>query len=105
MPDIFFNLGIALAYFALPFLVYRLIRLSPLMPFRSVMWMFMVFILACGTSHITKVLTEIYGGVFYLLDLFACGVTFTSSIMTALLLLKHGKRMFGLIQNLLELDT
>ncbi|ONG42365.1 hypothetical protein BKE38_29545 [Pseudoroseomonas deserti] len=95
------NIGVALAYFAIPLCLWRLLRQAALLPFRSVLVMFVIFILACGTSHLTKVLTLFLGGWAYWLDATACTVTLVASLATALGLLRHGRRIAGLAGRLL----
>jgi hypothetical protein len=94
------NLGIAAAYFAIPFALWRFLRRAEALPFRSVGIMFLVFILACGTSHVTRVLTLFLGGWTYWLDAAVCTVTVIASLGTALGLLRHGPRIAGLTARL-----
>ncbi|WP_419899063.1 hypothetical protein [Roseomonas sp. USHLN139] len=95
------HLGVALAYFAIPLCLARLLRQTALLPFRSVLVMFVLFILACGASHLTKVLTLFVGGWAYWLDAAACSVTLIASLATALGLLRHGSEIAGLAGRLL----
>lgn len=85
------NLGVALAYYAIPFAIWRFVRRFPVLPYRSVAIMFLIFILACGTSHVTRVLTLFVGGWAYWLDAAVCAVTFVASLGTAFGLLRHGR--------------
>jgi hypothetical protein len=105
-PDVAFNLGIAMAYFAIPFALYRLIRSfdNLLLPFRSLLWMFTIFIFACGTSHIARITSLLFGGGYYLFDILVCGITFASSVITALLLFKNGRQYLELLKGMLELQ-
>ena len=95
------NLGVALAYYMIPLLMWRLAGRYPVIPFRSVIAMFVVFILACGTTHVTKVLTLFIGGWTYWLDVVVCGVTMVASLGTAIGLLRHGPRIAALTGRLL----
>src|ERR1041385_2171165 len=48
------DLGVWSAYFAIPcILVYFVLRRRDI-PFRSIFWLFGVFILACGTTHLME---------------------------------------------------
>ncbi|MGG5812129.1 hypothetical protein [Falsiroseomonas sp. CW058] len=87
------NLGVAMAYFAIPFAIWRFLRRVELLPFRSVMVMFLVFILACGTSHLTRVATLFLGGAAYWVDAAVCTVTMIASLGTAIGLMRHGPRI------------
>jgi len=87
------NLGVAVAYFMIPFALWRFLRGFDALPFRSVIVMFVVFILACGTSHVTKVMTLFIGGWSYWLDAAVCTVTLIASLGTAIGLVRHGSRI------------
>ncbi|MFC0384869.1 hypothetical protein [Muricoccus vinaceus] len=87
------NLGVAAAYFMIPFALWRFLRRFETLPFRSVLVMFVVFILACGTSHITKVMTLFLGGWTYWLDAAVCSLTLIASLGTAIGLVRHGRRI------------
>ena len=95
------NLGVALAYFAIPFALWRFLRHAEALPFRSVGIMFVIFILACGTSHITKVMTLFVGGWAYWVDAAVCTVTMVASLGTAIGLVRHGRRIAVLAGRLL----
>ncbi len=95
------NLGIALAYFVIPFALWRFLRRAEMLPFRSVGIMFLVFIFACGTSHVTRVLMLFLGGWAYWLDAAVCTVTVIASLGTAIGLLRHGPRIAALTGRLL----
>ena len=95
------NLGVAAAYFMIPFALWRFLRRSETLPFRSVLVMFLVFILACGTSHITKVMTLFLGGWTYWLDAAVCTVTLIASLGTAIGLMRHGRRIATLASRLI----
>lgn len=102
-PDIAFNLGIAFSYFCIPMALYRLVSTfrRTFMPFRSVIWMFVVFIMACGMSHVSRVLTILYGGGFYLLDIAICGTTCIASLIATVILICNGEQLLTLVRNLL----
>jgi hypothetical protein len=91
--EVLTNLGVALAYYTIPLVLWRFVRRFPTLPFRSVAVMFLVFILACGTSHLTRVLTLFIGGWAYWLDAAVCSVTVVASLATALGLLRHGPQI------------
>ncbi len=95
------NLGVAAAYFMIPLALWRFLRRFQALPFRSVLVMFVLFILACGTSHITKVLTIFVGGWAYWLDAAVCAVTLVASLGTAIGLARHGRRLGMLAGQLL----
>ena len=90
------NLGIALAYYMIPFAIWRFLRRMDALPFRSVLFMFVIFIFACGTTHITRVLTLFIGGWAYWLDAAVCGLTLIASLGTALGLVRHGPQIISL---------
>jgi len=51
------NVFIALAYFSIPILLYYLIKRSRHnLPFQRVFWLFLLFILACGVTHVMDAL-------------------------------------------------
>jgi hypothetical protein len=58
--------------------------------------MFLIFIFACGTTHITRVLTLFIGGWTYWLDAAVCAVTVVASLATALGLVRHGREIAAL---------
>lgn len=43
---------IGIAYFLIPFILFKLIRQRKDLPFLNIFWLFILFILACGTTHI-----------------------------------------------------
>jgi hypothetical protein len=91
--EVLSNLAIATAYFLIPLALWRFLRHLPTLPFRSVGIMFLVFILACGTSHLTRVMTLFVGGWAYWLDAAVCGLTAVASLGTGLLLARHGPQI------------
>ncbi len=93
VAEVVSNLGVAVAYYVIPFAIWRFLRRLPALPFRSVGLMFLLFILACGTSHVTRVLTLFVGGWTYWLDAAVCSVTLVASLGTALGLARHGPQI------------
>jgi len=106
IPDIIFNVGIAVAYFAIA-LGLRIVtrRTTMILPFRTMITMFALFILACGVSHLTRIGTVLFGGWFYIFDLVTCGLTFFASIATAVLLLKNGRKLLKLTREIIEVSS
>jgi hypothetical protein len=102
--EVLTNAGIALAYFMIPFALWRFLRNFPTLPFRSVWVMFVILILACGTSHLSRVLNLFLGGWTYWLDVVVCGVTLVASLGTAIGLLRHGRRIVLLTHDLLAVQ-
>ena len=94
--EVISNLGIALAYYMIPFALWRFARRFEALPFRSVATMFVIFILACGTSHVTRVMSLFLGGWTYWLDAAVCAVTLVASLGTAIGLVRHGPRIVAL---------
>lgn len=76
--------AIALAYFSIPIALFHFLRFRTDAPFRSVVWMFSVFILACGLTHAMSIVTvwNGYYGIQGMLKL----VTAVASIGTAIML-------------------
>lgn len=99
--EVITNLGIALAYFLIPFALWRFLRRVDTLPFRSVWVMFVIFIFACGTSHITRVATLFLGGWTYWVDAAVCTVTLIASLGTAIGLIRHGPRIVEVTGRLL----
>lgn len=94
--EVLSNLAIAGAYFLIPVALWRFLRHVPDLPFRSVAVMFVVFILACGTSHLTRIATLFLGGGTYWLDAAVCTVTAVASLGTAIGLARHGPEIMRL---------
>jgi hypothetical protein len=101
--EVITNLGVALAYYVIPFALWRFLRRFETLPFRSVLVMFVIFILACGTSHVTRVINLFLGGWTYWLDVAVCGVTVIASLGTAIGLIRHGPRIVHLTGRLLAM--
>jgi hypothetical protein len=99
--EVVVNVGIALAYYMIPFVLWRFVQKVSVLPFRSVTVMFLIFIFACGTSHLTRVLNLFLGGWTYWLDVVVCGITLVASLGTALGLVRHGPRIVALTGRLL----
>lgn len=95
------NVGIAIAYFIIPFALWRFLRRAEFVPFRSVLAMFVVFILACGASHLTRVATLFIGGGAYWVDAAVCTITMIASLGTAIGLVRHGPRILAVTGQLL----
>lgn len=97
------NLGIAAAYFLIPFAILRFLKgAHGVMPFRSVLVMFFVFILSCGLGHLTHLVTLFVGGWAYWLHAGVMQVTMVASIGTALGLLRHGRAIGSLAVRLAQ---
>jgi hypothetical protein len=101
VAEVLTNLGVAAAYYVIPFAIWRFMRGLPSLPYRSVAVMFLVFILACGTSHVTRVLTLFFGGWAYWLDAAVCAVTVVASLGTAIGLMRHGPHIATTVGRLL----
>jgi hypothetical protein len=99
--EVITNVGIAIAYFMIPVALWRFTRGQEALPFRSVWVMFVIFILACGTSHLTRVASLFLGGWVYWLDVAVCSVTLVASLGTAIGLVRHGPRIASLTGRLL----
>lgn len=99
--EVVLNVGIALAYYLIPVALWRFVRKLPTLPFRSVSVMFLLFIFACGTSHLTRVLNLFLGGWTYWLDVAVCAVTLIASLGTAIGLVRHGPRILALTARIL----
>jgi signal transduction histidine kinase len=46
------DIMIGLAYFAIPFLLYRIVVKRRELPFSTIFWLFIAFIMLCGTTHL-----------------------------------------------------
>lgn len=99
--EVLSNLGIALAYYLIPFALWRFAWRMEGLPFRSVAVMFVIFIMACGTSHLTRILTLFVGGWTYWLDVAVCTVTMVASLATAFGLFRHGPAILALTGRML----
>lgn len=75
---------ITLAYYSIPLLLVYFIRRRSDIPFGAVFWMFGVFIIACGTTHLISIF-EIWHGVYWLSGSVKA-VTAAASVGTAMML-------------------
>ena len=75
---------IALAYFSIPFMLVRLIRRRKDLPFSGVFWMFSLFIVSCGCTHIMSIVVIWHP--FYWIEGGVKGITAAASIATAIML-------------------
>ena len=86
------------AYFAIPFLLFRIINKRKDIPFPKIIWLFIAFILLCGTTHL------IDAGIFwwpaYRLSALVRFITAMTSIFTVFALYK----ILPMIYNLRTLD-
>jgi PAS domain S-box-containing protein len=48
------DLGVWSAYFAIPLVLWHFLRRRPDLPFRRVVWLFVAFILLCGSTHLME---------------------------------------------------
>jgi len=100
--QVMLDLGIALAYFAIPV---GLFIFGRTLPFRSLVTMFMLFILGCGLTHVTKIAVLLLGGWTYYLHLAVSGLTLTASIITAAAIFFHGRALFALLNRVFVLAS
>jgi hypothetical protein len=96
------NLGIAIAFFMIPVALWRFTRRFEALPFRSVWIMFVIFILACGTSYLTRVASLFLGGWVHWVDVAVCAAALVASLGTAIGLVRHGPRIAMLSGRLLQ---
>ena len=75
---------IAIAYFSIPFALYHFLRRRPDVPFRGVLWMFSIFILACGVTHVMSIVV-VWNG-YYLMQGALKALTSLASLVTACML-------------------
>jgi serine phosphatase RsbU (regulator of sigma subunit)/anti-sigma regulatory factor (Ser/Thr protein kinase) len=75
---------IALAYFSIPFMIVRFIRKRKDVPFSAAFWMFSVFIVSCGLTHLMAIL--VIWDPLYWLEGGIKGVTAVASVATAIML-------------------
>lgn len=97
--------GIALAYFLIPFGIYKVIKLSNLEKNRHIVrvfYLFVVFILACGTTHLIKVITIWYP--IYWISAYINMLTMVVSLTAATILLRTINEASQYINNKLELE-
>jgi len=75
---------IALAYFSIPALLVHFVRKRPDIPFGRIFWMFGLFIVACGSTHVLGIWTIWHPA--YWLSGVVKAITAAASIATALML-------------------
>lgn len=75
---------IALAYFSIPVALLMLVRRRPDLPFSAMFWMFSIFIVSCGTTHILSIVVIWHP--IYWIEGFVKAITAVSSVSTAILL-------------------
>ena len=75
---------ITLAYFCIPLALVYLVRQRRDLPFNWIFWMFALFILGCGTTHLMEVWTVWHGS--YLLSGIIKALTAIVSVVTAVML-------------------
>jgi signal transduction histidine kinase len=76
---------ITLAYYCIPLALVYLVRKRPDFPFNWIFWMFGLFILGCGTTHLMEVWTVWHGT--YLLSGVVKAFTAAVSVVTAAMLI------------------
>jgi two-component system, chemotaxis family, sensor kinase Cph1 len=92
------DLSIWAAYFAIPFLLFRIINKRKDIPFPKIIWLFIAFILLCGTTHLIDAL--IFWWPAYRLSALVRFITGIASIVTVYALYK----ILPMIYNLRTLD-
>lgn len=85
---------IALAYFSIPALLLLFVRKRPDLPFTPVFWMFSLFIVSCGLTHVFDIVV-IWQPVYWLQGAVKA-LTATASIATAITLVPLMPRALGL---------
>lgn len=93
---------IALAYFSIPIGLYLVVSKRPSSPFKPLIIMFSLFILACGVTHLFAIWTVWHGD--YGVHGLAKGVTAIVSVVTAAMLLPQLPKLMAL-QSPKELET
>ncbi len=76
---------ITLSYYCIPFALIYLVRQRRDLPFNWIFWMFGLFILGCGTTHLMEVWTIWHAN--YLLSGIVKAITAAISVVTARLLI------------------
>jgi serine phosphatase RsbU (regulator of sigma subunit)/anti-sigma regulatory factor (Ser/Thr protein kinase) len=76
---------IALAYYSIPVLLVFFLRRRTDIPFSGVVWMFVIFIVACGTTHVLAI-WEIWHGAYWLSGIVKA-ITAVASVGTAILMI------------------
>lgn len=85
---------IALAYFSIPITLFFFLRERPYAPFRNLIFMFSVFILACGVTHVMGIWTVWHGS--YGMQGLSKGFTAVVSLGTALMLVPIMPKLIAL---------
>jgi len=75
---------ITLAYYCIPIVLIYFIRKNRDLPFNRIFWMFGIFILACGTTHLMEIWNVWHGS--YLLAGVIKAITAIVSVLTAVML-------------------
>jgi two-component system, NtrC family, sensor kinase len=75
---------IALSYYCIPVILIYFVRKTRDLPFNRIFWMFGVFILACGTTHLMEIWNIWHAN--YLLAGFIKAATAAVSVLTAAML-------------------
>jgi CHASE3 domain sensor protein len=76
---------IALSYYCIPVVLIYFIRKNKDIPFNRIFWMFGIFILACGTTHLMEIWNVWHGS--YLLAGVVKAITAVVSVITAAMLI------------------
>ena len=76
---------IALSYYCIPVVLIYFIRKNRDIPFNRIFWMFGIFILACGTTHLMEIWNVWHGS--YLLAGLLKAITAVVSVITAAMLI------------------
>lgn len=98
-PDILWlnvtsDAAIAIAYFSIPFALFHFLRKKMDAPFRGVVVMFSVFILACGLTHVMSIII-VWNG-YYGIQGMLKAITAVASIGTAIMLYPIMPKMLAL---------
>ncbi|PYV50164.1 MAG: hypothetical protein DMG92_08720 [Acidobacteria bacterium] len=95
---------ITLAYYCIPLALVYLVRKRRDLPFNWILWMFSLFILSCGTTHLMEVWNVWHGS--YMVAGVIKGITALMSVATAMMLLPLLPRVASLPAqiHLLELN-
>jgi signal transduction histidine kinase/ActR/RegA family two-component response regulator len=77
------NLGIAIAYFAIPFALRMFVGKRADLPYPHMFKLFAAFILSCGVTHVAKVLTFYYPAYWpeALLDAWTAAISLTTAVL------------------------
>lgn len=86
---------IALSYYCIPLILIYLVRRRRDLPFNWVFWMFGIFILACGTTHLMEIWTVWHPT--YVLAGFIKAATALVSVATALILIPIVPKVLAIV--------